>query len=441
MSKLLWLLEYPTINGGERSLAATVPWIRAAGLDVSAVVPAPSAAATLLESVGVRVVPSPLNASGGNDRMSLDERRARLGELLTAQSPDLVVANSLSMARLAGPVTSELGIAAGGHLRDIVRLSPAAVADINRLNRLWAVSRAAFDYHAAQGFAANRLRVAYNGVDLEAFRPRPSSGRLSRELRLPAGTPIIGVIGQLVQRKGIDVALAAFLEVVVDRPDWHLVVIGERYSQKDEAREFEAELYRRRDQSGVADRIHFLGWRDDVGELLNEFSLLVHAPRQEPLGRVLLEAAACGVPIVAADVGGTREIFASDSFKTLTESPSGATAGLPSSAVVARALLDELAVAPKPGFETAASGEEASESITACELFPSGDTLALALAIRRLTVDAAQRVALGAAARARVQQAFDIRQRGPAIAAEYRDVLAGARPIENRASICYNNER
>jgi len=43
--------------------------------------------------------------------------------------------------------------------------------------------------------------------------------------------------------------------------------------------------------------------------LLRELSLLVHAARQEPLGRVLLETAACAVPIVATDVGGTREIF------------------------------------------------------------------------------------------------------------------------------------
>ena len=43
--------------------------------------------------------------------------------------------------------------------------------------------------------------------------------------------------------------------------------------------------------------------------LLGELSLLVHAARQEPLGRVLLEAAAAGVPIIATDVGGTQEIF------------------------------------------------------------------------------------------------------------------------------------
>jgi len=59
----------------------------------------------------------------------------------------------------------------------------------------------------------------------------------------------------------------------------------------------------------MSNRIHRLGLRDDMGSLLPQCSVLVHMARQEPLGRVLLEAAACGVPIVATGVGGTREIF------------------------------------------------------------------------------------------------------------------------------------
>ena len=52
-----------------------------------------------------------------------------------------------------------------------------------------------------------------------------------------------------------------------------------------------------------------LGYRNDAHTLLSEIDVLVHPARQEPLGRVLLEAAVCGTPIVATDVGGTREIL------------------------------------------------------------------------------------------------------------------------------------
>jgi glycosyltransferase involved in cell wall biosynthesis len=58
--------------------------------------------------------------------------------------------------------------------------------------------------------------------------------------------------------------------------------------------------------------VHFLGDRDDVPWLMNEARLLVHAAREEPLGRVLLEACASGLPVVATAVGGTAEIFPAD---------------------------------------------------------------------------------------------------------------------------------
>ena len=55
-----------------------------------------------------------------------------------------------------------------------------------------------------------------------------------------------------------------------------------------------------------------MGVRSDVDRMLGEATLLVHPARQEPLGRVLLEAAAAGIAVVTTTVGGTREIFPPD---------------------------------------------------------------------------------------------------------------------------------
>ena len=68
-------------------------------------------------------------------------------------------------------------------------------------------------------------------------------------------------------------------------------------------------LIRSNSDAGFGDRFHPLGERNNVPELLNEIDVLVHAARQEPFGRVLLEAAASGVPIAATDVGGTHEML------------------------------------------------------------------------------------------------------------------------------------
>lgn len=89
------------------------------------------------------------------------------------------------------------------------------------------------------------------------------------------------------------------------------LVIGQRFSGKEESRQFEDRLHQAA-AGPLAGRVHFLGVRDDVDRILNELTLLVHPARQEPLSRVLLEAAAAGLAVVATDVGGTREIFPSE---------------------------------------------------------------------------------------------------------------------------------
>ena len=93
------------------------------------------------------------------------------------------------------------------------------------------------------------------------------------------------------------------------RSDIQFVVVGQRFSEKDEAIQFQRALERTASSPQLSGRFHFLGARTDVDRLLNELTLLVHAARQEPLGRVLLEAAAAGTAVVATRVGGTAEIF------------------------------------------------------------------------------------------------------------------------------------
>jgi glycosyltransferase involved in cell wall biosynthesis len=132
---------------------------------------------------------------------------------------------------------------------------------------------------------------------------------LRHELGVPPGARFVATIGQLGLRKATDVALTAALQIAHDVPDVHWLIVGERTSAKQESLEFEALLHELATEPRIAGRVHFLGRRTDIAQLLNECVLFLHSARQEPLGRVLLEAAASGVPVVATDVGGAREIF------------------------------------------------------------------------------------------------------------------------------------
>jgi glycosyltransferase involved in cell wall biosynthesis len=182
------------------------------------------------------------------------------------------------------------------------------VADLNCHRRLLAVSAATREFHVAHGLDAEKTHVLYNGVDLEQFRPRPPTGYLHRELGIPADSRLVGNIGQIGLRKGQLLFLIGAGWVADRWPPLHFLIVGERNSDKEESKNYENGL-RQSATSRLAGRVHFLGRRNDIPLLLNELTMLVHTARQEPLGRVLLEAAASGVAVVATDVGGTREIF------------------------------------------------------------------------------------------------------------------------------------
>jgi len=305
---ILLLFEYPTLCGGEQSMLCLLPSLQAAGCRLRAAAPREGLLASALIQQGVEVLPIALHESSGV-RRPLDVCRAELAQLLACTRPELLHANSLSMARLAGPVAAEIGLPSVGHIRDIVKLSRRAIDDVNCHTSLLAVSKAVRDFHVAQGVEARRLSVLYNGVDLEVFRPCAATGYLQRELNLPAEARLLAAIGQLGPRKGLDQLLLSMRQVVERWPEAHLLLIGQRLSTKDEGVEYERALHHMADEAPLAGHVHFLGWRTDIAKLLPELTLLVHAARQEPLGRVLLEAAACGCAIVATDVGGTREIF------------------------------------------------------------------------------------------------------------------------------------
>jgi glycosyltransferase involved in cell wall biosynthesis len=373
MPRLLILCEYPTLLGGERSMLATYSAVAADGIEVLVAAPPLGPLAEELSCRGILQIEWRTHDDLGR-RFPLGQLRADLASVLRRTTPDLLHANSLSTARISGPVAVEFGVRSIGHLRDILKLAGQAIEDLNAHAKLLAVSHATRDFHVAQGLAASKCDVLHNGVDLAEFSPRPTTGFLHCELKLPPHAKYAVVIGQLGLRKGTDTALQAAEQLVAKIPDLHWLIVGERTSNKDESREFETMLRAKAADTHLSGRVHFLGNRTDVPALLAECELLVHTARQEPLGRVLLEAAASGMVIVATDVGGTREIFPAET--------------------------------------------------NAAVLVPPDDPRALTAAIVELMQNDSRRKSLGAAARRRAESAFDIRNAAANLIAQYRTVLA-----------------
>ncbi len=305
------LFEYPTLSGGERSLLAVADRLRSAGVEFTMLAPDAGPLAEAIHAQGLPLHAFTLRDEAGK-RLDPETLAEHLRSAITEHRLDLLHANSLAMGRHLGRCAAALPVPTTAHLRDILKLTNAAIADLNRNSHLVTVSHATREHHLAQGLDPARCTVIHNGVDSEKFQPRPPTGFLHRELGLPPDALLIGTIGQICLRKGHDILAAAFTGPLKSHPHLHWVIIGERFSGKAESIDFDQRLTDEFARASISHRLHRLGYRDDIPRLMNELDLLVHPAHQEPLGRVLLEAAASGLPIIATHVGGTAEIVEND---------------------------------------------------------------------------------------------------------------------------------
>ncbi len=162
-----------------------------------------------------------------------------------------------------------------------------------------AISRAVARYLAGSGRVDRRkLRVVHYGVDLPGRLPE--RGRFRSELGVPAGAPLVVLIGRLEPQKDIGTFLEAAAIVRHDRPDVHFAVVG-KGSQ-------EAALRERSRSLGLDGVVRFAGFRTDVPQILSDADALALTSRWEGFGLVLVEAMAAERPVVATATGPVPEV-------------------------------------------------------------------------------------------------------------------------------------
>ena len=170
-----------------------------------------------------------------------------------------------------------------------------------RTDRVIAVSAEEADTIRASGVCPpDRVRVVHNGIDLAAYQGVSAVDRAA--LGVPANVPLASVVGLMYEAKGQDVALEVLTHP--ECAELHLLLAGEGERRAD----YES-LAR---TLGVADRAHFLGWRDDVPALVAACDFLLLPSRWEGLPTIVLEAFALGRPVVATRVDGTGGVVVED---------------------------------------------------------------------------------------------------------------------------------
>tara|TARA_Y100001978_G_scaffold45625_1_gene40653 strand:- start:8667 stop:9854 length:1188 start_codon:yes stop_codon:yes gene_type:complete len=216
----------------------------------------------------------------------------------------------------------------------------------NRMDRVIAVSEDIAKKLADAGVERRKISVIHNGVD---GRFCPGDRQAVRDgLQIPPDSFVMIFVGLLIPVKGIDILIEA-LSQWRDRPKWNLYVVGDG--------PLLATLKERCEEEGIASQVHFVGRRSsqDVPQWMQAADVLVLPSHSEGRPNVVLEAQACGLPVVATCVGGTPELIRDGETGLLVE---------PGAVIQLREALQTL---HDDGLRRVQMGEQARAHVETCE--------------------------------------------------------------------------
>ncbi|HBF33393.1 TPA: hypothetical protein DDW35_02395 [Candidatus Sumerlaeota bacterium] len=146
---------------------------------------------------------------------------------------------------------------------------------------------------------SDKTRTLYNGVDIERFQDNSLRAPMRKTLGIADNELVIINHGRLVSQKNPQVFIRVAEEIAKTRQNVRILIAGDGGLRE--------ELEKIAAQKSVADKIQFLGKRDDIPELLQAADLYMMASFKEGFSNALIEAMAAGLPVVATDVGGNAE--------------------------------------------------------------------------------------------------------------------------------------
>jgi glycosyltransferase involved in cell wall biosynthesis len=153
------------------------------------------------------------------------------------------------------------------------------------------------------GISSDRIKVSMNGVDTSVFRPRNKVAQ-RRKLGLPLYQTIILFVGSLVPVKGLHYLIRAMPTLRKLHGDRLLFILAG-------GGELETELQQKTREAGIDRQVCFIGWvpNDQISGWMNAADVLILPSLHEGMPNTILEALACGVPVVASRVGGTTDLI------------------------------------------------------------------------------------------------------------------------------------
>ncbi|MBM3500307.1 MAG: glycosyltransferase family 4 protein, partial [Armatimonadetes bacterium] len=314
-TEILYLNHVSRMSGAEASLLSLLTHLDTGVYRPVIGVPAPGPLVEQLRAMDIEVVflEHPRLRRSGNPlrlvRQYVDLRRGaeKIAAHVGEERVDIIHANSLSSALAAGRAAGD-GAALIWHVRDLRLPRPVTRRLIRQADAIVAISKAvAARLVEMDRRAADKTRVVYNGVDTEAFAPRPSRAKLLAELGLPDNALLVGGVGQLVPWKNWPRFLSVGADVAARAANTRLLIIGGDLFH--DYPHYTAELKAYAEDLAIGRITHFLGHRSDIADVVSALDVFVHCTDDEPLGRAIMEAMSLQRPVVAVRSGGPAELI------------------------------------------------------------------------------------------------------------------------------------
>jgi glycosyltransferase involved in cell wall biosynthesis len=156
------------------------------------------------------------------------------------------------------------------------------------------------------GLRPDKIYTIHNAVDADYFDPDKMLNRrtsIREEFGIPKDAPLAGIAARMNPWKGQYELIGAVASLRESFPDLHVMILGA------DVPEVRADFEKTAREGGIADRVHFGGYQNDVRPFLKEFDLFVHPSYGEPFGLAIAEAMAMRKPVIACGTGGVPEII------------------------------------------------------------------------------------------------------------------------------------
>lgn len=225
----------------------------------------------------------------------------RLISYVKREQPALIHANTNFASLYSGILSKTTKIPAIGLIQDIEALGRMGRWMVRQNTKTIAISEAVSKYLIQEGVPKRKIVRIHHGVDLQKYQLRSGiDGKNS------ASHTIIGIVGQLGERKGHLYLLKAARSITQTCPHVSVWIVGneprnstERYTERLQSYVKNAQLEQ---------HVTFWGFRKDIPDILAQLDILVLPSLQEPFGKIVIEAMAMGKPVIASRVGGVPEI-------------------------------------------------------------------------------------------------------------------------------------